>query len=220
MSKTKGDAEQARREKERLLLSLARPEKAIQMLAELGLFKEAVWKFACPSRQQYYSPGCLARAKLQNSNCHWRVDRMGANPDCPYDAELKAAWAATNWDAVKRTLSSIATVGLQEIRGGHAVDMIVTLPTQVIAANGFIELMLPERTPREFYIVVDLYVADILKAIRYFHLLLAGYPSRHMIPPPPQPILITFNDTDAVKATLEGQGIRVYVTEKAEIEDA
>jgi len=93
------------------------------------------------------------------------------------------------------------TFKLAEVIGGHVVDIVVHLPWKIeLNEHSTLEL----HGPRKFFMVFDLELKDILKAIRYIRLLLAPYSDRSK----PHPILFTCADRGT--EILEKQGIKAY----------
>jgi len=76
------------------------------------------------------------------------------------------------------------------------------VPQGALQMNEFFALT--HKSPSEYFLVFDLDLKEVLRAIRYIRLLLAACPSGSR----PQPILVTLNSR--FKQVIEGQGIKVY----------
>ena len=212
-------AKSLQQRKEKLILAYANPQKLVDMLLALGFFSKTGSRLMCPNwRERYYEKRVTCEARREQGwGCVWSWDRVGENPDCPLDRELKAALDSARKVGVRGILEKTVKFTLQEIYGKHAVDIAVSIPeaasgantlpiSGTVPANEFFALS--HDSPARYFIIFDLELASALKAIRYIHLLLE-YASLSKA----RPILVTLNRDEAVKATIEGQGIRVHVAE-------
>jgi len=209
---------QTQQRKEKLILTYANPQKLADTLLALGFFKKDTgWRLICPNwHEDYYEPKrvtCEAKRSEKDSRCVWNWERVGENPECPLDREFKAGIDDAKNLGVRGILERAVKFTLQDIYGKHAVDIVVSIPeaakradiipmTGTVPANKFFALT--HNSPAKYFLIFDLELVSPLKAIRFIHLLLDPDSKT-------QSILMTFNRNEAVKAIIEGQGIRVHV---------
>jgi len=209
-------AKSLQQRKEKLVLAYANPQKLADMLLALGFFKKDTgWRLICPNwHEDYYEPKRVTCEAMERKPCVWNWERVGQNPDCSLDGEFKAGMDEARNLGVRGILEKTVNFTLQEIYGKHAVDIAVSIPevgrgvegrvpiAGTVPANKFFALT--HKSPARYFLIFDLELASPLKAIRFIHLLL-DHDSKT------QPILVTLNRDEAVKAVIEGQGIRVHV---------
>jgi hypothetical protein len=199
------DVREVRRaSKDEVVLSLANPEKLAGILLEGGFFSEANrLLLTCP----YFSHierTCESKNAKPFQPCKWDWNKVGANADCPHDQQLNLALEETRTTPIKSTLMRSMKFVLEELHGKHSVDIAVRV--RELRDNDCFSVV--HSSPSLYFVIFDLELKSVLKAIRYAHLLLANYSESSE---KPQVIIITLNTNQQLKETLESQGIRVHV---------
>jgi len=215
MSNEQTAAKSLQQRKEKLILAYANAGKLADMLLALGFFnKDPALRLICPNwREDYYEPKRVTCEAMERKPCVWNWERVGENSDCPLDRELKGGLDDAKNLGVRGILEKTISFTLQEIYGKHAVDIAVSIPEAAkrgdtlpmpgtMPANNFFALA--HKSPARYFLIFDLELASPLKAIRFVRLLVDRDSKT-------QPILLTFNRDEAVKAIIEGQGIRVHM---------
>jgi hypothetical protein len=194
-----------RETKEELVLSYGNAEKLTDLLLTLGFFKEARLRLTCPKIDRW-SASQSCNAQWHSQPCAWSWERVGKNNGCPLDAELKRALEGANREGIGSILKKAINFTIQKIiRGKHAVDIAVEFPQLTIRVNDFFALT--HTSPYQYFIIFDLELSSVLKAIRFIRLLSSDYSSDAS---KPQPILVTLKTDRKLRETIEGQGIKVY----------
>lgn len=197
--------------KQAVVLSLADESKLAAILVELEFFKPKL-VLRCPARStsSIYGDRCeKKREQPLEGPCVWSWQKVGDNPECPLDAELKQSCDHARAEAadLKGLVAKAMKFTLSEIYGGHSIDIAVEIPEEIKVSQYF--GVLPNG-PTKYFLVFDLGLKDILKAIRYVRLILS-IPGRV---PKPQPIIVTCAQGGV--DLIEKQGIRVYRLKEGE----
>jgi len=198
-------------DKQAVVLSLADESKLAAILVELGFFKPQLI-LRCPARSTSSTYGDRCEKKREEpleGPCVWSWQKVGNNPECPLDAELKQSCDRARAEAadLKGTVAKAMKFTLSEICGGHSIDIAVEIPEEIKVSEYFRVL---HNGPTKYFLVFDLGLKDILKAIRYVRLILS-IPGRV---PKPQPIIVTYAERGV--DLIEKQGLRVYRLKEGE----